>query len=425
MHDRNDDDKYEESEYHFSDDDVSYDAEHEEVKLSDEEPAVQRSVGGNRSLPPKRILIGAVAFLAVVGIVYKLVAPTSTIPSTDISDQAITADAGQSGPMQANIPVTGTQQVAATTSQPTSAQPTVTVTAQQSEPMQAQVPMPSQQPAMAAQETAQQPAPVTQVAQAPAPSTTPGGLPMPGSSFQSVQASQATAPMPAPGASGKDQVIASMQQSQTEAGTVRQDDSNQGMSMPSMMPMPSAMTTAAVSPQQTMSDVMPSSPSVQSTSSAVTTMSPAVQAKMAELESQSQQLMDQMQLAYTQKITEFSTENKALKDQIQSLNSKVTELEGQLKQMMEAVTQQQAQNSASNDVVPVRARAADGSANYNVQAIIPGRAWLRSQNGETITVAEGDVIRDLGRITKIDPYDGVVEINTGNKMLSLSYGNVG
>ena len=60
---------------------------------------------------------------------------------------------------------------------------------------------------------------------------------------------------------------------------------------------------------------------------------------------------------------------------------------------------------------------------FSVQAIIPGRAWLRSDNGEALTVAEGDTIKGFGRVTKIDPYDGIVEVNTGNKVVSLSYGN--
>ena len=62
---------------------------------------------------------------------------------------------------------------------------------------------------------------------------------------------------------------------------------------------------------------------------------------------------------------------------------------------------------------------------YSVQAIIPGRAWLKSEAGDTVTVAEGDMLKGLGRITKIDPYDGVVEIDTGNKIISLSYGTNG
>jgi len=59
---------------------------------------------------------------------------------------------------------------------------------------------------------------------------------------------------------------------------------------------------------------------------------------------------------------------------------------------------------------------------YSVQAIIPGRAWLKSESGDTVTVAEGDILRNYGRITKIDPYDGIVEIDTGSKTIALSYG---
>jgi hypothetical protein len=66
---------------------------------------------------------------------------------------------------------------------------------------------------------------------------------------------------------------------------------------------------------------------------------------------------------------------------------------------------------------PVEARTT-----YIVQAIIPGRAWLKSESGDTVTVAEGDLLKDYGRVTKIDPYDGVVDIDTGTKILVLSYG---
>ena len=59
---------------------------------------------------------------------------------------------------------------------------------------------------------------------------------------------------------------------------------------------------------------------------------------------------------------------------------------------------------------------------YAVQAIIPGRAWLKSDAGDTVTVAEGDILKGFGRITKIDPYDGIVNIDTGNKVITLSYG---
>ncbi|MBV8803123.1 MAG: hypothetical protein JO131_09250 [Gammaproteobacteria bacterium] len=67
-------------------------------------------------------------------------------------------------------------------------------------------------------------------------------------------------------------------------------------------------------------------------------------------------------------------------------------------------------------------KVAEPKINYSVQAIIPGRAWLKSESGDTITVAEGDILRSYGRVTKIDPYDGIVNIDTGNKVITLSYG---
>ena len=42
--------------------------------------------------------------------------------------------------------------------------------------------------------------------------------------------------------------------------------------------------------------------------------------------------------------------------------------------------------------------------------------------GEYEHISEGDTVKSLGRVTKIDPYDGIVEINTGRKVISLSYG---
>jgi hypothetical protein len=39
-----------------------------------------------------------------------------------------------------------------------------------------------------------------------------------------------------------------------------------------------------------------------------------------------------------------------------------------------------------------------------------------------VTVAEGDILKNYGKIIKIDPYDGVVQIDAGGKIVTLSYG---
>lgn len=144
----------------------------------------------------------------------------------------------------------------------------------------------------------------------------------------------------------------------------------------------------------------------------------------------SQQAMSVMEAQYSQKLNQFNEQNKVLQNQVQSLSSRVADMEAQINQLVQVLTRRNhaaapSTSSAQSITVEQTTRSPDVKVAYNVQAIIPGRAWLKAENGETVTVAEGDVIRNVGRVTKIDPYDGVVEINTGSKAISLSYGNGG
>jgi hypothetical protein len=144
-----------------------------------------------------------------------------------------------------------------------------------------------------------------------------------------------------------------------------------------------------------------------------------VDTQIAAAQANSERLIAQMEADYSQKLTDMTNQNKAMQDQMQSLNTRVGNIEGQLTKLIQTLSSQIERN---NTPVPVQ-QASDGRVSYNVQAIIPGRAWLKSDSGETVTVAEGDMVKNIGRVTKIDPYDGVVEISTGTKVISLSYGN--
>jgi cell fate (sporulation/competence/biofilm development) regulator YlbF (YheA/YmcA/DUF963 family) len=53
------------------------------------------------------------------------------------------------------------------------------------------------------------------------------------------------------------------------------------------------------------------------------------------------------------------------------------------------------------------------SPSYSVHAIIPGRAWLKSSNGQIITVTEGDQIGDYGKVSVIDSANGLVRTSSG------------
>ena len=49
---------------------------------------------------------------------------------------------------------------------------------------------------------------------------------------------------------------------------------------------------------------------------------------------------------------------------------------------------------------------------YFVEAVIPGRAWLRAADGTEMTVTVGDVIEGYGRIVSINSYSGTVSTDS-------------
>ncbi len=53
------------------------------------------------------------------------------------------------------------------------------------------------------------------------------------------------------------------------------------------------------------------------------------------------------------------------------------------------------------------------SPNLSVHAIIPGRAWIRTPDGKTITVTEGDTVGEYGKVLKIDAANGQVVTTSG------------
>lgn len=404
MQDR--DDKYEgseDSEYRFSDEDVSYEVETEHSKAAPAGDAKEPMAGGGGGITTsKRMMISLVVFLGLVFVAYKIISPSSQQAAvTDISGNTPVIAQQNPPAIDANKP----QQAAPTT---------------------------SQAPAVAMQQAvnnmpANQPTPVTN--QAP---TTPPAMPIATAPAQ--QATTAMAPpapvatLPVPGSPPATQQPPPAIIQQAPVSTAMQSPPPP-QQQPSAVPATPGYAPAAT----TMPTVIPiAAPSMPNMPAPATTTSAATEANIATLQTKSDQLVGQLQAEYTQKINDYATQNRALQEQIQTLTSRMATMESQFTQLLQKLTQKQEQPPAqpmpptsmnmpaTQPAAPMMERPQHIS--YNVQAIIPGRAWLRSDNGETITVAEGDVIKDLGRITKIDPYDGVVEINTGTKTVALSYG---
>lgn len=150
-----------------------------------------------------------------------------------------------------------------------------------------------------------------------------------------------------------------------------------------------------------------------------------IETKIASLALENEKRINQMTSDYNQKLNDSAAQNKLLQDQVQLLTAKIGSLETQVTQLMQVLMNQPQAAPTESTGTRSTASSQEGKIPYNVQAIIPGRAWLKADDGETITVAEGDLIKGLGRVTKIDPYDGIVEVNTGSKAVSLSYGSNG
>src|SRR5262245_3271235 len=100
LDDSDEKDKYEgtdDSEYHFSDEEVNYEVEPEpEAETETPAPKAKPPSGGGskekiieKLIQQKRLIISVVVFLGLIFVVYKMVSPTSTVPSTDITPAPI------------------------------------------------------------------------------------------------------------------------------------------------------------------------------------------------------------------------------------------------------------------------------------------------------------------------------------------------
>lgn len=53
---------------------------------------------------------------------------------------------------------------------------------------------------------------------------------------------------------------------------------------------------------------------------------------------------------------------------------------------------------------------------YHIRAILPDRAWIMSNTGETLTVTIGDRIQQYGIVQSIDPQQGIIGTSSGRKI---------
>lgn len=119
----------------------------------------------------------------------------------------------------------------------------------------------------------------------------------------------------------------------------------------------------------------------------------------------------------------IGTEITNLQNTTQSLQSSVDNINTQLSQLntaLTALTNQmqtqenrwiQSQKRIKPRIVPKKPIVLQST--YQTLALVPGRAWLKSSKGATITVSEGSEIPGYGTVTRIDVPSGRIVTSSG------------
>ncbi len=96
---------------------------------------------------------------------------------------------------------------------------------------------------------------------------------------------------------------------------------------------------------------------------------------------------------------ELSTELRQISEKVAQLEQSLMQLRQQPVQMAEMIP-----NQTSAPMVAPTA--------ITVEAVIPGRAWVRNQDGVLMVVEVGDEIMGVGKVTRIDAREGIVATTT-------------
>ena len=114
-------------------------------------------------------------------------------------------------------------------------------------------------------------------------------------------------------------------------------------------------------------------------------------------------------------LSRLSMQVNDLQTALGNMDSKLTSVTTSLQTIADEVSKQQAALAAKQVARKKAAQAAAAAPRpiYYVKALVPGRAWLVSQNGQTITVSLGNNLPGYGTIDVIDPTQGTLVTSSG------------
>lgn len=131
----------------------------------------------------------------------------------------------------------------------------------------------------------------------------------------------------------------------------------------------------------------------------------ALAGRVQVLETQLAQTASQLSTYQTQAAAAQSSAD-AMAKTVGQVETQMTQINNALQTLINASKSPNVEPQAMGPTLPP-------ARSYLVQAIIPGRAWLKANNGQIITVGLGDAIPGFGKVVLIDPQNGIVQTDAG------------
>lgn len=141
-----------------------------------------------------------------------------------------------------------------------------------------------------------------------------------------------------------------------------------------------------------------------------------VQQKLSNLESNQQSIQSNLSVVEGQMnnvsstVTQLNQKLESLTQTLDALNQKIDRQSQELVVLNERT---KPKIKPKPVVIHVKQKPKAPPPVYYIQALIPGRAWLTSPNGATITIRNGSRIPGYGLITLIDPRQGRIVTSSG------------
>lgn len=119
-----------------------------------------------------------------------------------------------------------------------------------------------------------------------------------------------------------------------------------------------------------------------------------------------------------QEVNNLNNVTQSLQSSIDQINTQLTQLNASLALLTDKMQAQMLQQEATQKKMTVKKtslmpKPVIQKVAYHIMAIIPGRAWLKSSNGATLTVSVGTQLPGIGTVSKIDPQLGNVVMSSG------------